>query len=52
MDNFTGMDYYIWITQGKQDMYGKLTYFPLMINHAESGIRTKLSDMQRPPRRR
>ncbi len=47
MDNFTGMDYYIWITQGGglkcyQDMYGKynMTYFPIMINHAESGIRS------------
>ena len=58
MDNFTGMDYYIWITQGGglqcyQDMYGKynMTYFPIMINHAESGIRstkpiTSIKDMQ------
>ena len=56
--DFTGMDYYIWITQGGglkcyQDMYGKynMTYFPIMINHAESGIRstkpiTSIKDMQ------
>ncbi|HBI63790.1 MAG TPA: hypothetical protein DDX51_01550, partial [Clostridiales bacterium] len=47
MDNFSGLDYYTWINQGGglecyQKMYGKynMTYFPIMINHAESGIRS------------
>lgn len=58
MDNFSGLDYYIWITQGGglecyQNMYGQhgMMYFPIMINHAESGIRstkpiTSLQDMK------
>lgn len=58
MDNFTGLDYYVWIAQGGglacyQQIYGQynMTYFPIMINHAESGIRssrpiTSLEDMR------
>lgn len=59
MDNFSGLDYYVWIYQAGglqcyQDMYGQynMTYFPIMINHAESGIRstspiTSIADMQK-----
>lgn len=58
MDNFTGLDYYVWIAQAGglacyQQIYGQynMTYFPIMINHAESGIRsskpiTSLEDMR------
>lgn len=59
MDNFNGMDYFIWIYQANglhcyQSMYGQynMVYFPIMINHAESGIRsvrpiTSIEDMQK-----
>ncbi len=59
MDNFSGLDYYTWINQGGglecyQELYGQynMTYFPIMINHAESGIRstkpiTSIADMQK-----
>lgn len=58
MDNFSGLDYYIWINEGGglecyQEMYGQynMQYFPIMVNHAESGIRsvspiTSLEDMK------
>lgn len=58
MDNFSGLDYFVWINQGGgleayQDLYGQynMMYFPIMINHAESGIRstrpiTTIEDMQ------
>ena len=59
MDNFSGLDYYVWINQGGglqcyQDLYGQynMTYFPIMVNHAESGIRstkpiTSIADMKK-----
>jgi TRAP-type mannitol/chloroaromatic compound transport system substrate-binding protein len=59
MDNFSGLDYYVWIYQAGgldcyQNMYGQynMMYFPIMINHAESGIRstspiTSIADMQK-----
>ncbi len=59
MDNFSGLDYFVWINQGGglecyQKMYGQynMMYFPIMINHAESGIRsvkpiTSIADMQK-----
>lgn len=59
MDNFSGLDYFIWINQGDglkcyQDLYGQynMMYFPIMINHAESGIRSStpiesIADMQK-----
>lgn len=58
MDNFSGLDYYIRITQAGgldcyQNLYGEynMTYFPIMINPVESGIRstkpiTSLKDMK------
>lgn len=59
MDNFSGLDYFVWINQGGgldcyQNMYGQynMMYFPIMINHAESGIRSveeikSIKDMQK-----
>ncbi len=58
MDDFTGLDYYIWIYQADglqcyKDMYGQynMNYFPLVTNPSESGIRsvtpiTSIADMQ------
>ena len=58
MDDFTGLDYYIWIYEADgmqcyKDMYGQynMEYFPLVTNHSESGIRsvkpiTSIADMQ------
>lgn len=59
MDDFTGLDYYIWIYEADglqcyEDMYGQygMVYFPLVTNPSESGIRsvspiTSIADMQR-----
>lgn len=59
MDDFTGLDYYIWIYEADglqcyKDMYGKynMNYFPLVTNPSESGIRsvtpiTSIADMQK-----
>ena len=58
MDEFTGLDYYIWIyeaggLQCYKDQYGQynMNYFPLVTNPSESGIRsvrpiTSIADMQ------
>ena len=58
MDDFTGLDYYIWIYEADgmqcyKDMYGQynMEYFPLVTNPSESGIRsvrpiTSIADMQ------
>ena len=59
MDDFTGLDYYIWIYEADglqcyKDMYGQynMNYFPLVTNPSESGIRsvkpiTSIADMQK-----
>lgn len=59
MDDFTGLDYYIWIYEADgmqcyKDMYGQynMEYFPLVTNPSESGIRsvspiTSIADMQK-----
>ena len=59
MDDFTGLDYYIWIYEADglqcyKDMYGQynMNYFPLVTNPSESGIRsvspiTSTADMQK-----
>ncbi len=58
-DNFSGMDYYIWINEGGgmdayQTMFGKynMVYFPITVHWSESGIRsskpiTSIADMQK-----
>lgn len=59
MDEFTGLDYYIWIYEADglqcyKDQYGKynMNYFPLVTNPSESGIRSvnpinSIADMQK-----
>lgn len=59
MDDFTGLDYYIWIYEADglqcyKDLYGQynMNYFPLVTNPSESGIRsvtpiTSIADMQK-----
>lgn len=59
MDDFTGLDYYIWIYEADgldcyNEMYGQygMKYFPLVTNPSESGIRsvtpiTSIADMQK-----
>ena len=59
MDDFTGLDYYIWIYEADglqcyKDMYGQynMNYFPLVTNPSEPGIRsvspiTSIADMQK-----
>lgn len=59
MDDFTGLDYYIWIYEAGgidcyKEMYGKynMNYFPLVTNPSESGIRSvtpieSIADMQK-----
>ena len=59
MDDFTGLDYYIWIYEADglqcyKDMYGQynMNYVPLVTNPSESGIRsvspiTSIADMQK-----
>ena len=59
MDDFTGLDYYIWIYEADglqcyKDMCGQynMNYFPLVTNPSESGIRsvspiTSIADMQK-----
>lgn len=59
VDNFSGMDYYLWINEADglevyQSIYGKynMMYFPIACTWSESGIRssvpiTSLADMQK-----